>query len=133
MILSSVTMGCLGVVLSFAPDVLLNVLNITNNSNALILVQILGALYFSFGILNWMTKDNLVGGIYNRPIVLANFAHYLTGSLALLKGHFFKADASYTAWLLVTVYLFFSVSFYFILLNNQTLKDFSSSKSVVNK
>ncbi|GEC80075.1 hypothetical protein B0A61_06145 [Flavobacterium aquatile LMG 4008 = ATCC 11947] len=50
--LSSVTLGVFGIILSFAPNVLLNYRNITVDNDTLILVQILGALYFSFGVLN---------------------------------------------------------------------------------
>lgn len=132
MLLSSVTLGISGIILSFAPNLLLNLQNIRISDNAMTLTQILGALYFSFGVLNWMAKSGLVGGIYNRPIVLANFTHYFVGGLALLKGQLFKADTSYVVWLLGVIYLSFSVSFFLILLSNPIANNTSSSKSVVN-
>ncbi|MCK6607649.1 MAG: hypothetical protein L6Q46_05005 [Flavobacterium sp.] len=106
MLLSSVTLGISGIILSFALNLLLNLLNIRISDNVMTLIQILGALYFSFGVLNWMAKSSLVGGIYNRPIVLANLAHHFIGGLALLKGQLFKTDASYVIWVLGMLYFF---------------------------
>jgi len=52
---------------------------------AVAVVQIAGALYFGFAILNWTAKGTLLGGIYGRPIVLANFTHFAIGAITLLK------------------------------------------------
>jgi len=47
---------------------------------------LLGALYVDFAMLNWMVKGSLIGNIYNRPVAVANFTHFLVGGLALAKG-----------------------------------------------
>lgn len=49
------------------------------------LIQLLGALYFGFAALNWMAQGNLVGGIYSRPVTMANLLHFAIAGLALLK------------------------------------------------
>lgn len=132
MILSSVVLMGTGIFLSFSPDALLNFQSITIDDNALILSQILGALYFSFGILNWMAKNSLVGGIYNRPIVLANFSHYLIGSLTLIKGQLFTIHVPFSIWLIAVIYLFFCISFGLMLLTNPVLNSTPLYK-LVNK
>ena len=48
-------------------------------------MQLLGALYLGFAMLNWMTKASLIGGIYNRPLAIGNFMHFAAGALALVK------------------------------------------------
>ena len=53
--------------------------------HAVLILQIAGALYLSFAILNWMAKDVLIGGIYSRPLALGNFFHFAVVSIILLK------------------------------------------------
>ena len=38
-----------------------------------------------FGILNWTAKGTLIGGIYNKPIVLGNLLHFAVGAIELIK------------------------------------------------
>ena len=45
----------------------------------------MGALYFSFALMNWAAKDSAIGGVYARPVSLANFGHFLIGTLLLSK------------------------------------------------
>ena len=51
----------------------------------IIVLQLLGGLYFGFGMLNWTAKGNLTGGIYSRPVAMGNLTHFVMGGLALLK------------------------------------------------
>jgi Na+-driven multidrug efflux pump len=89
MTISALTMGGTGIILSFLPHELLNYLSSTTGTilDSLIL-QILGALYFAFAMVNWTTKANLIGGIYSRPIAIGNLTHFTIGALALIKGYF---------------------------------------------
>ena len=47
--------------------------------------QACGVLYLGFAILNWMAKDDLIGGIYSRPVAMGNFLHFFTIAMALVK------------------------------------------------
>jgi hypothetical protein len=49
------------------------------------LAQACGALYLGFAILNWMAKDNLIGGIYSRPVAMGNFLHFFAMAMAFIK------------------------------------------------
>lgn len=49
------------------------------------LLQLIGAALFGFAMLNWLSRYSLVGGIYSRPLVVANLAH--TATAALMLGH----------------------------------------------
>ena len=48
-------------------------------------LQLLGALSLGFAMLDWMARDMALGGIYGRPIVVANLLHFVSGALALVK------------------------------------------------
>ncbi len=86
MTVSSVLMAVSGSVLIFFPADLLQYAGADPNDLLLLILQILGGLYFAFAMLNWTAKANLIGGIYSRPVAIANFAHFLIGGLALSKG-----------------------------------------------
>jgi hypothetical protein len=87
LILSStaILLGALGVCLTFAPDGVISLFGITDTPIIRIMFQLLGAVYYAFALLNWMAKGALIGGIYNRPIAMANLAHFLIAGLALTK------------------------------------------------
>jgi hypothetical protein len=48
-------------------------------------VQVLGALYLAAAAANWTAKGAMIGGIYARPLSVANFIHFVVGSVVLLK------------------------------------------------
>ena len=60
---SALILGLAGVFALFVPEVLLPAAAGTTS----VLVQLMGALYFSFALMNWTAKDSLIGGIYARP------------------------------------------------------------------
>jgi hypothetical protein len=67
MIISSIFLAINGFVLSFFPNEI-SVLIINNGNHFFILIlQILGALYLGFSYINWMLKNSLIVGIYNKP------------------------------------------------------------------
>lgn len=77
---SAVFMAILGLAATFAPQ------EIARVTGALPLaIQLLGALYLGFAMQNWMAKDSLIGGIYNRPIAIGNLTHFTVAALALVK------------------------------------------------
>lgn len=85
MISSCIFLGALGIALTFLPDEIISNLSITPNPITTLSLQLLGALYLGFAMLNWMAKGSLIGGIYNRPIAIGNFMHFAVGAMALIK------------------------------------------------
>ena len=81
--LSAFAMGIAGILLLFLPQELSAYWGLEGTPP--VLLQLLGALYFSFAMVNWTAKANLLGGIYGRPISIGNFTHFLIGGLALDK------------------------------------------------
>ena len=119
---SAFVLGSSGVILTFTPDTLLNFLHIGTNDSALLIMQILGALYFAFGMLNWMSKTSLIGGIYNRPVAVANFTHFMIVALALLKVLISHPNSTYFIWSVGIVYFAFAVSYGVILFRHPLAK-----------
>jgi hypothetical protein len=85
MMASAVVLGLAGVAASFAPAELLTAWGSPATEQTVVLVQLLGALYLSFALLNWTARGVIIGGIYARPVSLGNFLHFTIGALALGK------------------------------------------------
>lgn len=119
---SAVVLGIMGILLTFIPDEILIHFSIETNRITLFLTQILGALYFAFAMLNWATKTSLIGGIYNRPIAIANFTHFLIAGLALIKGIISNPSVFYTIWIAGIFYCVFGISFGIILFRHPANK-----------
>ena len=110
---SSLFLALAGVFLLFVPDVLLSALGVSVTAQASVLVQMLGALYFSFALMNWTAKDSAIGGIYARPVSLANFSHFFSGALLLVK-FLFSNPFSIPIFLVTLLYAVFAVIFYWL-------------------
>ncbi len=85
MVVSALFVFCLGVVLTFGPGEVVQRAGGVHAPLLIALAQACGALYLGFGILNWMAKDNLIGGIYSRPVAMGNFLHFFAMAMALIK------------------------------------------------
>ena len=112
---SAVSLLTAGIILTFLPDEILKYAYLENTRPLQLLLQIIGALYFGFGMLNWMSKSGLIGGIYNRPIAVANFTHFFIAGLALIKGIMANPVLPKTIWIVSCVYLIFAISFGIVL------------------
>jgi hypothetical protein len=110
---SSVILGAAGVFALFAPDVLLGMQGVENTPSLSVLVQLMGALYFAFALMNWTAKDSAIGGVYARPVSLGNFGHFFAGSMLLIR---FQLSGDFDLFLLIAliVYLTFAVLFYWL-------------------
>lgn len=91
---SAIFMGVFGLAGSFLPREILAKLGMPQNAVLALVIQLAGALYIAFAMLNWMAKDSVIGGIYNRPLAMANVLHFTAGGLALLRGSVVKGAPS---------------------------------------
>ncbi len=82
---SSLFLALIGILLSFMPNEIANYLSVESNIITILFFNIMSALYLGFGILNWMAKGTLIGGIYNRPIAIGNLMHFGVGVIGLVK------------------------------------------------
>ena len=75
-----------GATLLFGSDVVLPALVPGFPPAAAWLGQLLGSGWLAIAALNWLQRSTVLGGIYGRPTVLANFTLYFVSALSLLRG-----------------------------------------------
>jgi hypothetical protein len=110
---SSLLLGVAGIFGLFAPDVLLAMEGVPMANPLSMLIQLFGALYFSMALMNWTAKDSAIGGIYARPISLANFAHFFIWALLLIR-YQLSNEFNLLILLVLVVYVVFATLFYWL-------------------
>ena len=125
LIASSAYLGIAGLGLTFLPEEISEYLNGGINQTSILFLQILGSLYLGFALLNWMTKNNLIGGIYSKPLVIGNLAHFFMSSFALLKIVGKYSGNEFSIMLALTIiYCVFTLCFGYIFITNPSkIKD----------
>jgi hypothetical protein len=93
--------GC-GIVTLFAPQELAALLTGPGAAANPLIVQLLGAGFLALGVLDWVSRFSSIGGIYGRPVLLANFAYFFT-TTATLFHHASAAGSAPVAWTFVSV------------------------------
>jgi hypothetical protein len=117
---SALLMAIIGILFSFLPNEIIDYLNIEPNIISTLFLKIMSALYLGFGILNWMAKGTLIGGIYNRPIAIGNLMHFGVGAIALVKVANNIQTHSEILISLTLVYAVFALLFVYIFRTNPT-------------
>ena len=118
---SALILGLAGVFALFAPDTLLYTQGSAPTGTMSVLVQLMGALYFSFALMNWTAKDSLIGGIYARPVSLANFGHFFAGALLLLK-YQLSNELNLSILAALIVYSIYMACFYWLVFRSTGIK-----------
>ena len=116
---SAIVMGVTGIILTFSPREFASFFNMADSN--IILLQVLGGLYFGFAMLNWAAKANLTGGIYSRPVTIGNFSHFLIGGLTLFKFGTGNTTNPYI-WVAVILYLVFAILFGIVFFTSPVMK-----------
>lgn len=117
---SALFLATIGILLSFLPNEIVEYLNVEQNIITILFLKIMSALYLGFGILNWMAKGTLIGGIYNRPIAIGNLMHFGVGAFALVKISSNIQIHSEIIISLSAVYVIFALLFAYIFRTNPT-------------
>ena len=53
-----------------------------------LLIQMAGAAYLGFAMLNWQARGVIIGGIYAKPVAVGNFLHFAMVAITLIKAAF---------------------------------------------
>jgi len=85
MIASAGLMAIIGLAASFTPQEVLGLHGTVPDDATVLLVQMAGALYLGFAILNWTARGMLAGGNFARPIGLGNLLHFAMVAITLIK------------------------------------------------
>jgi len=121
MTISSLLLALAGIFALFAPDVLLTLCGAPTADPLSTLIQLMGALYFSMAMMNWTAKDSAIGGIYARPVSIANFSQFLIGTLLLAKV-VLSSGFNLAITLLLVVYAIFAILFYWLVFRATGIK-----------
>ncbi len=117
---SSFFLGIFGLAFLFAPEETINLLNIKIDQSYVI--QLMGSAFIALGIINWMARSIVLGGIYGRAIIVGNLLNYLTGSFVLIKN-----ASNLISIVLLCIYLIFTILFGFLLFSDP-LKKYAETK-----
>ena len=108
MIVSAGFMAAIGILLTFAPREVLGTTEGAQHAFLLPAMQLLGALYLGAATTNWMSKSNLVGGVFGRPLAMGNLGHFGIGAMALLR---IAAGGDVRFWPLAIIYALLAAAF----------------------
>ena len=113
MIASSMILGLAGLITLFFPQELLAFLNLPIVKPLPVLIQLFGAFYFSFALINWMAKNNAIGGIYSRPLSIGNFSHFFIGTL-ILGNYQLSTEIDGVILVALSIYTIFALLFWWL-------------------
>jgi hypothetical protein len=99
---TAVLLAGLGLTLLFAGDALGGQLFAISDPGAL--TSLLGVAHVGFGMINWIAKGSILGGIYGRAIVVGNQVHFFGGTLVLLASGDISRDTP-VFWAVAAVYI----------------------------
>ena len=71
--------------LLFAPEETSALLGGSVAAGQIAILQVLGSALLGFALLNWSNRYSRLGGIFGRPLILANLAHSMTAFLLLVR------------------------------------------------
>lgn len=111
---SAIVTGFAGLTASFFPVEILKMTGATTNEWPVLFIQITGALYLGFAIMNWMARTVLIGGIYAKPLGMGNFLHFTVVALTLFK-FVINGENSMYVWVAIIVYATFAILFGLVL------------------
>jgi hypothetical protein len=114
MIASSMFMGLIGLSATFLPIEILNYVGINSTILPTLLIQIIGALFLGFALMNWTAKTVLIGGIYSKPLCIGNFLHFTVAGLALVKAAINNLSLTYVL-IAAIIYSIFAILFGLVL------------------
>lgn len=85
MIGSAAYFAIVGVALTFLPQEINELLALPVTGVSVLMAQTLGAAFLAMAAVNWMTRTNILGGVYGKPLTLSNFLFFFVSAMAYLK------------------------------------------------
>ncbi len=107
---SALFLALMGLVGTFIPAEVLVLAEIDPFKETVVMFQIMGGLYLGFAVLNWMSRNAPIGGIYGKPLATANLLHFVVVGLMLLK-EVFQGHLGGLFIVLAILYTVFAVGF----------------------
>jgi hypothetical protein len=109
--LSAMCFVGVGMLLLFAPEEVRGIeRQYTNNS---FFIQLFGAAFLGFGVMNWTVRRSLLGGICGKAVIVGNQVHLTVGTLLVVK-HVFLAESSVIYWAFASIFCIDVVLFLYL-------------------
>ena len=118
---SAVVMAAAGVAGLFLPQEVAAALGVSASGVLPSLLQIHAAILLGVAMINWMAKDSLIGGIYNRPVLVGNVAHFAIGAITLLK--LVAGNAAPPVIVATAIYVVFAIGFGMLLFRSPVKRE----------
>lgn len=109
MIASVIYLAVQGILFTFLPQEINAYFGISPNDMSVLIAQTLGAALLALAMLNWMTRSNILGGIYGKPLMMANFLFFFASGMSYLKG----ADSE-LIWAMAGISMAFGLTFGYV-------------------
>jgi hypothetical protein len=116
-----------GLALLFASDVVLPRLVPGFPASAAWLGQLLGAAWLGVAALDWTGRSALLGGIYGRPVVMANAVLYFVAATTLLRV-VMRGGAPPALWAIALPIAIFAGIYGWLLLRGPAERDFQAQR-----
>jgi hypothetical protein len=97
-LVSAVVLGAAGLVALFVPESVAALFGLPADRASRTVVQLLAGALFGLAMLDWMNRYATVGGIYGRPLVVANFAFFFMATTTLVRAAARAADGGIAMW-----------------------------------
>lgn len=113
--ISSMIYLLFGLVISFLPQETGRIFGTASQYGMdLLLMKVIGALFFGLGLINFMSRSSIIGGIYGRPITLGNVMVSL-----IISGQFVKFNISQDGvgghlWVVAIIFILITLSFIYL-------------------
>lgn len=111
-----------GLALLFAPDVILPHLIPGFPAAGAWVGQLVAAAWLAVAALDWLSQRALLGGIYGRPVVLANTVLYFSSATVLVK-LVMRRDTPAALWIVVVPAVLFAGVYAWLLLRGPLERD----------
>ena len=126
---SAVLLGAAGHALVFAPRELLAYLAPGTPLAARWIGQLLGAAFIGFAWLNWLNRGALLGGIYARPVVLANAIFFVVGASSVFGASAGLGATARKAQAVAVVLGLFALCYTWLMFRGPLERDFQASRA----
>ncbi len=120
--ISAGVLGLGGISFLFAGDVILPLLAADIPRSATWLSELIGAGWLGLAALNWLSRGSVLGGIYGRPVIIANLALYLVSALVLVRV-IVNNDTNRLGWIMAPTALLLAATYGWLLLRGPLRRD----------
>jgi hypothetical protein len=119
---AAIVSGLAGMACLFLPTEIVHLYDPAAGEAGGLVVQLLGAGFMGFAVLDWVSRQAPLGGIYGRPVVITNHTHFGIGSLLLVRAAIGQPE-NVVIWVTLAAYALFAIAFSIILFGPPPGKD----------